>query len=547
MLEIKTNLFRKTFVREDGKRQLKILVKIGTKSFKGFIEKNRFELPIIINSEPLVVNDSEYEKLKSKLSDERLLIFQTEIHIKSIITDLISRNEMVNSKIIQDKLQSINMQSEEDKKLMEWNKLLKKNPDKGVDDELIIDELEQMNQVISDIATEQGFITDEDISNAFESIRFEKSRLKELTKIDKMSLNERYRQNHFDKKSIIQVFGYCWSTQESNGDPFVPDGYKSLVFHLADYIFNANNISRSISHFNDEWVRNFLKYCIKNGFPKIRIANYTPFNIIDESAKFKEAKRQPYKVATFKKLVKHLKRYILILQKEGLLNRQSIDYKTIEASDYLSRKTTINDTTRVQHTLVPSELLALQKQKFENTEYTLARDMYLIQVFAGGLRLEELYTPKLNIQGDFINIYRFKTKQHTKNPIFNELKEVLQRYNYKIPNLLTREKYRLYLKQIAEIMNFNRKIESVGTTIGVYNEVEIYTVKDIFKPYSARKTLVLYLCIKGFTREEIIEFTGHQDIKTLKYYLDSLPAEEKARLVKEKITDSQVKELLSSV
>ena len=542
MLEIKTNLFRKTFVREDGKRQLKILVKIGTKSLKGFIEKNRFELPIIINSEPLVVNDSEYEKLKSKLSDERLLIFQTEIHIKSIITDLISRNEIVNSKIIQDKLQSINKQSEEDKKLSEWNKLLKKS----TDEELNINELEQMNQAISNIATEQGFITDEDISNAFESVKFEKSRLKELTKIGKMSLNERYKQNHFDKKSIIQVFGYCWSTQESNGDPFVPDGYKSLIFHLADYIFNANNVSRSISHFNDEWVRNFLKYCHKNGFPKIRIVNYTPFNIIDECSKFQEAKRLPYKVATYKKLVKHLKRYILILQKERLLDRQSVDYRAIEASDYLSRKTTINDTTRVQHTLVPSELLALQQQMFDNTEYTLARDMYLIQVFAGGLRLEELYTPKLNIQGDFINIYRFKTKHHTKNPIFDELKEVLQRYNYKIPNLLARKKYRLYLKQIAEIMNFNRKIESVGTTIGVYNEVEIYTVKDIFKPYSARKTLVLYLFIKGFTREQIIEFTGHQDIKTLKYYLDSLPAEEKARLVKEKITDSKVKELLSS-
>lgn len=307
-----------------------------------------------------------------------------------------------------------------------------------------------------------------------------------------------------------------------------------------------NNASRSISHFNDEWVRNFLKYCIKNGFPKIRISNYTPFNIIDECTKFQEAKRQPYKVATFKKLVKHLKRYIQILQKEGLINRQTIDYKAIEASNYLSRKTTINDTTRVQHTLVPSELLALQQQIFDNTEFTLARDMYLIQVFAGGLRLEELYSDKLNIQGDFINVYRFKTKQTTKNPIFDELKEVLLRYNCKIPNLLTREKYRLNLKQIAEIMNFNRKIESVGTTVGIYDQVETYSVKDIFKPYSARKTLVLYLYIKGFTREQIIEFTSHQDIKTLKYYLDSLPAEEKARLVKEKITDSQIKRILIS-
>jgi site-specific recombinase XerD len=478
--------------------------------------------------------------LKNTLSNERLLIYQTESHIKGIIIDLISRKETVNSKIIQDKLQSINKQSEEDKKLAEWNKLLKKS----TDEELTIDELEEMDKAISGISSENGFITDEDISNAFESIGFEKSRLKESAKIDKMSLDERYRQNHFDKKSIIQVFGYCWSTQESNGDPFVPDGYKSLVFHIADYIFNANNVSRSISHFNDEWVRNFLKYCIKNGFPKIRISNYTPFNIIDECTKFQEAKRQPYKVATFKKLVKHLKRYIQILQKEGLLNRQTVDYKAIEASNYLSRKTTINDTTRVQHTLVPSELLALQQQKFDNTEYTLARDMYLIQVFAGGLRLEELYSDKLNIQGDYINVYRFKTKQTTTNPIFNEFKEVLQRYNFKIPSLLTREKYRLNLKQIAEIMNFNRKIESVGTTVGVYDQVETYSVKDIFKPYSARKTLVLYLYIKGFTREQIIEFTGHQDIKTLKYYLDSLPAEEKARLVKEKITDSQVKRLL---
>lgn len=205
MLEIKTNLFRKSFVREDGKRQLKILVKIGTKSLKGFIEKTRFEIPIIINSEPLVVNNSEYDKLKNNLSNERLLIYQTESHIKGVITDLLSRKEIVNSKIVQDKLQSINKHSEEDKKLAEWNKLLKKS----TDEELTIDELEEMNKAILGISNENGFITDEDISNAFESIRFEKSRLKESTRIDKMSLDERYRQNHFDKKSILQVFGYC--------------------------------------------------------------------------------------------------------------------------------------------------------------------------------------------------------------------------------------------------------------------------------------------------------------------------------------------------
>lgn len=189
----------------------------------------------------------------------------------------------------------------------------------------------------------------------------------------------------------------------------------------------------------------------------------------------------------------------------------------------------------------------LKNSDFKSEELNLARDMYLIQVFAGGLRIEELYSRDFKVVDNSFQIIRYKTKQITMNPIFVEIQDIIQKHNG-IPKLLKLEKYRIALTSIANQMNWTRKISSFDTKIEGKNEIIYTSINEIFKPYTARKTFVLYLFTKGYTKEEIIEYTEHKSVKTLLNYINRLPVDYKQKLMKSKQINEYIKnDILNSL
>lgn len=551
MLEIRTCLFRKDYDRADGKKQLKILAKVGDNSTNSFREKKRYEITILKDNENYTVNDNEYERLK-KVCKERVALFNTEVRIRSIITDLLSKNIKINAQVIHDKLYELENKLAENENLLQWNELLG-NYSK-LDADATSEDITNLELAMEELTTKQGTITDEDISDLFDSIKFDASREKLLKEIENKSLNERYLKGHFDRSSIIEVFGYCWSTNLQKNEPWIAVSYKSLIIQLADFIYCSKTASPKITDFNHKWVDNFLVYLIKKGYPKINVTGYSPFGINKYHDKLKSATRVPYKTSSFKKAVKHLKQYINILQTAGLLPISAVSVKAITPRTYISRDTVTENYTRREHTLNLQELNDLQNKVFSDSKLALARDMFLIQVFAGGLRVMELYNKHLSVQGDFISIYRQKTKKITVNPILPELEKVLKRNNDQLPIFLKDSDYRTCLKEIANMMDWERTILIMNTTLDAEGKsgnkdednVEVISVKDIFKPYCARKTIVNFLSVHGFSEEEIIEFTQHQDIKTLKHYKEFLSPEQKQALVFEKLVNKS-KSMLDAI
>lgn len=549
MLEIRTCLFRKDYDRADGKKQLKILAKVGDNSTNTFRIKKRYEITLLKEAKKYLVTDNEYERLK-KISEERVSLFQTEIRIKHIITDLLSKNSKINPQLIHDKLYELENRVAANENLLNWNEFLSAYSD----DEATIENVANLESAMNDLRKQQGFISDENISDIFEAVKFDESRDKQIKKIEKMSLNERYLKGHFDKNSIIEVFGYCWSTNLQKNEPYVADSYRSLILQITDYIYNSKSASPKISDFNHKWVDNFLVYLIQKGYPKVNVVGYSPFGINKYFEKLKTAERVPYKTSTFQKAVKHLKQYINILQTVSLLPIAALSVKAISPTTYLSRASVKENYTRREHTLNLQELNDLQNKIFDNSTHALARDMFLIQVYAGGLRVMELYDSNLSVQGEYISIYRLKTRKITVNPILPELKKVLKRNNDQIPTLLKESDYAKYLKEIAALMEWDRTIKAVNTTLDAEGRsgkrdderVEVISVKDIFKPYCARKTIVNYLSLNGFSQEEIIEFTQHMDTKTLKHYKSLLSPEQKRDMVLEKLVNKlkPVKEVM---
>lgn len=536
---IKTNLIRVRYKRQDGSSQLKVLAKVGYLADNKFNELRRFEVTIrdMLNNICLVT-DYQYERLKAQPpTTERLQLFNIETKIKKIILELMSEGKNFTVKEINDRLYEIQSEDAVDTKIKSWNDFLNKisSTEEGISYQR--DEIERIEKAISDTINAQNNITDEDIDNIKDSVGVEIQIEKEKKYVQSLTVDERYSQGKFDKNNIIEVFGYCWSKNPKNNDPFIASSYQSLIFHLADYILNGDSVSNSLTRFNLEWVEDFLSFKVKKGYPKIHIKGYTPFNIFDKKEIFTKASREYFKIASFQKVVKILKHYINILQKERLLSQTSINANHFEAADYISRSTNRDSFTKIEFTLEYEEIEQLLTAKFEDKKMQLATDMYIIQMFAGGLRPVEMYKGNLRFADNYVSFYRSKNKKVSKNPILPEVRDILNKYPEGLPKFLNISTYREKLKEVAKHFEWNRIITEPDTRINSKKDVTEYKLHEIFLPFTAKKTFVNYLANLGLAEEEIIQFTDQSDVKILRHYKRKLNLEQKRSIIKKLLKD----------
>jgi hypothetical protein len=528
MQEINTFLSRKSFIKKDGRRQLIILIKIGIRN-KTFTETERFEIPIIINSKNFCVNEEEYNNLvTNKVKETRLIIFELEKHLKSIVKNfLVSKTHITSQLLIKQLYNQIEL-SKKEQNFIKTNTFLYEKYNK----KLTRKEYDEFDNVLNDISKSKGFVEDDDIEIALTEALTKDFSQKERDKIKNMSLDQRYNTNNFDKGNILHLLGFCWSINPNNGCSYVSTPYKTIIFHIADFIYNSEKHPTANTRKVDfNWINDFLVFKKDFGFPILKLSNYTPFNIHEYYDKFKNSEREQLSLSTFQKIVKQIKFYIKILQSKGFL--KNIDYNLINSNAYISRKNAKVTYTRAEHSLWPEELMALKNTDFNSDELNLARDMYLIQTFAGGLRNGEMYGPHFKVVGDNFEIIRYKTKKVSTNPIMDEIKDIIQKYDG-LPNFLSQTKYRAALTAIAKQMQLDRRITSYNTKIDAVDDIISIPISKILKPYTARKTFVLYMYILGLTKKQIMEYTGHDDEKSLLSYIDRLPIQYKRELIQSK-------------
>ena len=310
------------------------------------------------------------------------------------------------------------------------------------------------------------------------------------------------------------------------------------LLQLNDYRFNAKP-SECVKDFNDEWIGRFFKYLIEKGYPVVHFRGYDPFSIVKYRDRLIKSERLPYKEKSFQKVVKHLKRHIDILQKYDLIPYKK-NTKLLQASDYLKRKSKKQTYTRREHSLTVNEFNLIADTDFKDLNLNLARDMFVIAVLGGGFRTQELYNDHLYVQDNRLHIYRTKTNETSTNPIILQLNDVINRHNG-LPEFLKVDDFRTSLQIIAKQIPLNRIISIPNTLINSDKDLIKVKISEIFNPYFARKTCVTILNHLGLTNEEIIEFTCHADVRTLRYYQGNMTIEDKERLINLKLTNIQTK------
>ena len=535
--EIRTNPFKKSPARKkDGLHQVKIRVFIGSNEFGKFRNKITLEVNILDESNmPVMASSSEFDNRKSNKT-LNLIILKTEVKIKDSVVLMIKDNTKLTSTnlfaYLYKKRKSQKTEIIPDTEETVWNDEVKKFFNEPVP----VSVWEKYKLAVIEDDTEE--IAEEEMQNIADGVYFDHLRDKEIKRVSSMSFNERYQTGNYDKSNIFELFGYCWSENSKNGDSLVTGSYKSLIIQLNDYRFNAKP-SEWVKDFNDEWIGNFFKYLIKNGYPVVHFRGYDPFTIFKYRDRLIKSKRLPYKEKSFQKVVKHLKRHIDILQKYDLLPYKK-NTKLLQASDYLTRKSKKQTYTRREHSLTVNEFNLIADTDFKDQNLNLARDMFVIAVLGGGFRTLELYNEHIYIQNNRLHIYRKKTNETSTNPIILQLKEVINRHNG-LPEFLNVNEFRKCLQTIAKQIPLDRIISIPNTLINSEKDLIKVKIYDIFNPYFARKTCVTILNHLGLSEEEIIEFTCHADVRTLKYYKGNMTIEDKERLINFKLSSMPIR------
>lgn len=526
----KTYPFLKPFTgKKDGKNQVMIRVKIGLSSYGKIIYDKPIDIKLLTNKGESIKITKEEFKNRTNNKELMLRIYEVDALIGKALFVLTMEHKKIDLKNLFDytyrKATEINdtdefVENDDVKKIFGypvprkvWETFISETyTDEITGEPVLFEELE-------------------DIAKGIEGDYYEEKNQKEIKQLD---YNERYKRGLYDKENIFDCFGFCWSNQPKVNESLVPDSYKSLLLRLHDYRFNENP-PENVKYFNDDWIDDFLKFLVEEGYSTYRPRTYHPFNLTTHKIKLINSPRSPYRYAGFEKLVKHLKRYIFLMQKYQIISYQR-NPKFINAKDYVGRNVQKTPYTRREHSLTNDEFTSLCTKDFNDTLLNNARDMFILAVLGGGFRGEELYNHELTLEkrdNQFIlHIYNSKTNTSNINPVFGELNNVIQRWDGKLPNFLPNIEFRKALKVLASKLDFNRVIVSPNTFMNSKEKMSKEILKDIFSTYFARKTCISLLDSFGMSEEDIIEFTSHSKIDTLKHYKGRLSVANKISVLR---------------
>jgi hypothetical protein len=177
-----------------------------------------------------------------------------------------------------------------------------------------------------------------------------------------------------------------------------------------------------------------------------------------------------------------------------------------------------------------------------NPTFDKAKDLFLVGCYTG-LRVSD-FNCGLSAK-DFITVDRNgkrekvlskptrKTGSISYTPaIWDELQKIFEKYNYQLP-VLSDNTIRKYTQAICEYLNGFDEVKSWYITLGGKTEKIEKKKWQMVGNHTGRRSFITNLKRRGFSFDEIGEFTGQTTIAVIKEY-DQTPKEENVINIKEK-------------
>ena len=135
------------------------------------------------------------------------------------------------------------------------------------------------------------------------------------------------------------------------------------------------------------------------------------------------------------------------------------------------------------------EIQRLLNKDFKSERLSLVRDIFLFSCYTGlaYTEMSTLTTKNIEIGFDgkeWIKMIRKKTNKKISIPILPKAREILDKYDGKLPTL-SNQKFNSYLKEISELVGINKKLthhtarKTFATTVLLFNNVPMEIVSEL--------------------------------------------------------------------
>ena len=142
--------------------------------------------------------------------------------------------------------------------------------------------------------------------------------------------------------------------------------------------------------------------------------------------------------------------------------------------------------------LTPEELFELENYLFSQPRLDQVRDLFVFCCYTGLPYQEMSNLTKKNIVKKFdnklwIDMFRQKTKKQFSVPLLPKAISILEKYqdNKSILPIISNQKFNSYIKEIAEIIDIEKKLthhiarKTFATTVLLYNDVPMEIVSEL--------------------------------------------------------------------
>jgi site-specific recombinase XerD len=182
--------------------------------------------------------------------------------------------------------------------------------------------------------------------------------------------------------------------------------------------------------------------------------------------------------------------------------------------------------------LTKEELNRFYEFDFSNKYYLeRVRDLFIVASWTG-VRYSDLQqiTPE-KIHGDFIHFKQRKTSKKVTIPVYNVVREILQKYDGELPKPISNQKYNDYLKEAAKIAGLNSVFVKTVSVNGMKVEKK-YPKYELISSHTARRSFCTNAYKDGIPTLSIMAISGHKTEKAFLKYI-KIDGEEHAKKVLE--------------
>lgn len=166
-----------------------------------------------------------------------------------------------------------------------------------------------------------------------------------------------------------------------------------------------------------------------------------------------------------------------------------------------------------------SELQLLKDKDFSKAPYLdRVRDWFLLLAWTG-CRFSDLEkVGKTDIKDGFISFRQQKTNTKVTIPLHPVVLEILEKYNFSLPEAISNQRFNEYIKEAAKLAEIDSK-ESITITKGGKLQTELYPKWELISSHTGRRSFCTNMYKRGLPTLMIMSISGHKTEKSFLKYI----------------------------